>query len=162
MDSVLQWLSELNRPEIIWFMIGLVLAISEFAMPGFIVVFFGFGAMLTGLCCYLFHISLNTQLAFFVVFSMVSLVLTRKFLKKIFAGDKKDSSAGLDDESEYKGKKAIVVSRIEAGGTGKIEFQGSDWNATSNETIEQGSRVVIISRENLTMKVKEDAKKHEA
>ncbi len=156
MDGMAQWFSDLNRPEIIWFIIGLVLAIAEFAMPGFIVFFFGVGAALTGLCCLLFDISLNMQLLLFIVFSLSSLLAFRKLLKKISVGSKKHQPLGLDDEGEYIGHKATAITKIAAGGEGKVEFNGSDWNATSSYAIELGERVVITAHKNLILEVKPD------
>ncbi len=156
MNCISQWLSELNKPEIIWFIIGLVLVISEFAMPGFIIFFFGVGAALTGLSCLLFDISLNVQLLLFVVFSLISLFAFRHLCKKIFIGSKRRQPLGLDDEGEYIGHKATAITRIEAGGEGKVHFNGSDWNATSSQTIEEGTRVIITAHKNLILDVKPD------
>ena len=154
MDGLPQWVSELNRPEIIWFIIGLILALSEFAMPGFIVFFFGLGAALTGACCLFFDISLNVQLLLFVAFSLISLLAFRKLLKRIFIGDNRNPAFGLDEEGEYIGHRATVITKIEAGGEGKIEFHGSNWIATSSQTIEQGASVIITAHKNLVLEVK--------
>lgn len=156
MQGFMEWLGEWGKPEIIWFVIGLVLIISEFAMPGLIIIFFGFGAILTAILCIIFDFSLNIQLLLFTIFSLASLLLLRKYLKNIFYGKIKPTATDLEDESEYVGRKAVVVSKIEAGGEGKIELDGSHWSATSNETIDAGTRVKITAHKNLTMKVKPD------
>ncbi len=156
MDGISQWFGELNRPEIIWFIVGLVLITCEFAMPGLIIFFFGLGALLTGFCCLLFDISLPVQLLLFVLFSSISLAAFRNLLKKIFVGSKKHQRLGLDEEGEYVGHKATAITKIEAGGEGKVEFNGSDWNATSSLPIEPGTRVVITAHNNLRFEVKPD------
>ncbi len=37
------------KPEIVWLIIGVILVIMEFAVPGVILVFFGVGAILTAI-----------------------------------------------------------------------------------------------------------------
>ncbi len=46
-----------------WLIIGVMLLFLELAVPGFILFFFGVGALLTSLGAYLFHLSLSWQLA---------------------------------------------------------------------------------------------------
>ncbi|MFI4911076.1 MAG: NfeD family protein [Sedimentisphaeraceae bacterium JB056] len=156
MESFLEWLKEFGKPEIIWFIIGLLLVILEFAVPGLIVIYFGLGAILTAILCVIFNISINVQIIFFVLFSIASLLLTRRYLKNIFIGTNRATDDGIDTENEYVGKKAIVVVPIDAGGEGKIDFQGSHWKATSKESIEEGCRVVITGHCNLTMSVERE------
>jgi membrane protein implicated in regulation of membrane protease activity len=154
MESFLEWLKEFAKPEIIWFIVGLLLVIAEFAIPGLIVIYFGFGAIMTAILCIPFDFSLNTQIILFVIFSLAALLLTRRYLKKVFTGTNRTTRNDIDTENEYIGHKAIVIEPIDAGGEGRIEFQGSHWKATSKEFIEEGCRVVIVGHENLTMKVK--------
>lgn len=153
MDNFIQWLNEFRQPEILWFIIGFVLIIAEFVMPGFIIIYFGFGAIFTAICCLLINMSVNAQIVLFIVFSVVSLVLTRSFLKKIFIGDDSSEDNAVEGESEYVGHEAVTIGDIEAGGEGKIEFQGSDWQAKSDKAIEKGCRVVIIGHNNLMMTI---------
>ena len=44
-------IKEFLTPEIIWFLVGLVLLILEFAMPGLIIGFFGVGAWVVAIVC---------------------------------------------------------------------------------------------------------------
>ena len=47
----MDWLKEFLKPELIWFLIGLVLLLMEFAIPGLVVLFFGIGAwVVAGVC----------------------------------------------------------------------------------------------------------------
>ncbi len=156
MSSFIEWLKEFGKPEIVWFLIGLLLIIAEFASPGLIIIYFGLGAIFTAICCLLFNISLNFQITLFVGFSVISLLLTRHFMKKVFTGNKFGETEGFDVQSEYVGHSGVAITDIAGGGEGKIEFQGTDWRATSDDAIEKGSRVVIIGHKNLTLKVKTD------
>ena len=53
---------ELLKPELIWFIAGLIMLLAEFAMPGLIIFFFGVGAWLVALICLFIDISINIQL----------------------------------------------------------------------------------------------------
>ena len=68
-------LRDFLRPEIIWFLVGLVLLVMEFALPGLIIGFFGIGAWIVAAVCLITEIGLNAQLAIFIVSSVLSLLL---------------------------------------------------------------------------------------
>ncbi len=139
-------------PIIIWFFVGLVMVLLEFAIPGLIVVFFGVGAWVTAILVAIFPaMAVWVQLMIFTVFSLVPLVLLRGLLKKRFFSDQKGAeSEGLDD---YIGKKAVVGKAIK-NGEGKIHFKGTSWNAFSDEDIAEGTSVIIVAKDSIKLKVK--------
>ncbi|MCH8299506.1 MAG: NfeD family protein [Candidatus Marinimicrobia bacterium] len=139
------------KPEVIWFIIGLALLISEFILPGVVIIFFGIGAWVTTIFILIFGISLNYQLVVFISTSLLSLALLRKFIKTLIYNRK-----GSDLESileEFIGKTAVVQSEIKLGSQGKIEFKGSNWEAVSDQEIKKGEVVKIISKDSIVMKV---------
>ena len=139
------------KPEVIWFIIGLVLLILEFILPGVVIIFFGIGAWVTTIFILIFGISLNYQLVVFISTSLLSLALLRKFIKTLIYNRK-----GSDLESileEFIGKTAVVQSEIKLGSQGKIEFKGSNWEAVSDQEIKKGEVVKIISKDSIVMKV---------
>ena len=82
------------------------------------------------------------------------LVLLRSKLKGIFKGhvsSRQDTAKAMD---EFAGQKAVVKKTIVAGLGGKVEFHGTNWRAEADEEIAQGAVVEILSKENLTLKVK--------
>ena len=83
MEGLNEWL----KPEIIWFLIGLVLLVLEFSAPGLIIAFFGVGAWVVALVTLFIDISLTTQLIIFLVTSVLMLVFLRKYLQKVFKLD---------------------------------------------------------------------------
>lgn len=48
----------LKEPAMVWFLIGLVLIVSEFAVPGLVIIFFGLGAWATALALLAIDMSL--------------------------------------------------------------------------------------------------------
>ena len=145
------------KPELIWFLLGLALLITEFAMPGLIVFFFGVGACIVAIVCLLSSYvagSINTQLIIFIGSSVASLLLLRRWLKGIFLGhtvSKQDLKQNLE---EFVGQRAVVVDKIVPKAGGKVEFHGTNWEARAEQEIAAGAVVEIIGKDNITLKVK--------
>jgi membrane protein implicated in regulation of membrane protease activity len=145
-----------SQPELYWFLLGLALMLSELALPGFVIVFFGIGAWVTAFTLLLgFTEPFNVQLLVFLISSLLSLVLFRKQGQKYFQGrvsGKLDDVAKLDD---VRGERAVVIEDIvPATLAGKVEFHGTNWNAIAATEIKKGTPVEILERDNLTLKVK--------
>lgn len=145
-------MKELLTPPVIWFLVGVVFLLLELALPGLIIFFFGVGAWIVALCLVIFDMSLTLQLLVFVITSVVSLLLLRRFLQHKFF--KQDNSNQLSLEEEFIGKIAIAEIDFKAGTAGKVSFKGTDWSATSDEDILKGDKVKIISRDSITLIVK--------
>jgi len=71
MDNINEWI----KPVVVWFLIGLVLLILEFLMPGVIFFFFGIGAWITAIITLFTDVSFNTQLAIFIISSVMLLIV---------------------------------------------------------------------------------------
>jgi len=145
------------KPELIWFLVGLALLIFEFIMPGLIIGFFGAGAWIVAIIC-LFSVyvagSLNAQLIIFIIASVLSLLLLRKWLKGIFIGHVKSKQDTTKDLNEFIGERAVVKEKITPKASGKVEIHGTNWVAESDEEIAEGTVVEITAKDNLTLKVK--------
>ncbi|MHC4844135.1 MAG: NfeD family protein [Planctomycetota bacterium] len=150
MDSIKEFLS----PELIWFVIGIVLLVMEFALPGLIVFFFGAGAIIVAVVCLFVDISINTQLLIFIAASVLSLLCLRKWLKGVFLGHTVSKQNLKENLEEFLGQRATVVETIMPKAGGKVEFRGTNWQADSDQEIEEGSVVEIIGKDNITLKVK--------
>ena len=146
-------LQMLSNPGLLWFIAGLALLLTELFAPALILMFFGLGAWIVTVLYLLFKIGLPAQLIVFAVSSIVLLVFLRKKLKPVFLGyvsSKQNSGQNIDDFFQ---KEAVVLARIEPGKPGKVEFNGVDWDAVSDDTIDVDSRVKIIDRIGLKLKV---------
>ncbi len=149
MDTLNEWL----KPPIIWFAVGVLLLLLEFASPGVVMLFFGIGAWLIAILCLFIDISINMQLAIFILSSLLLLISLRKWFKTLFQGRFEPNEAGEEVLKEFVGKKAFVTREITASG-GKVEFQGSNWGAEADTIIPQGTAVEIVGRNNITLIVK--------
>lgn len=144
----------LIKPELIWFLIGLALLLAEFAIPGLVLIFFGAGAWIVALLCLLLNIGLNTQLVIFIITSVLSLLLLRKWITGVFRGHTSGTQELTEDMKEFIGERVIVTAAIGAQLPGKVELHGTDWSATADVAIDAGTAVEIVGKENLTLKVK--------
>ncbi|SHO48339.1 NfeD family protein [Desulfopila aestuarii] len=143
---------QLNTPSLLWFLTGVVLLLLELSMPSFVLFFFALGAWLTAGAAWLYEISLNTQILIFIVASLVSLLLLRRFVKKAFGGGK--SSDGRSDHSLAEaGTKVVVVADIVPPSEGKIKYSGTTWRATASEKIEAGEIAEIVEQDGLLITV---------
>lgn len=142
------------NPAVVWIIAGIVMLLMEFAAPGFIIFFFGIAALLVGFLCLILPLSLNLQLFFFILLSLFMVFFLRKKMKSIFAGRIKSANEIDDSTDSFVGEKAVVTSRITPDRGGEIELHGTSWNAEADETIEVEQLVIVIDKQNLTLKVK--------
>lgn len=137
-------------PEIIWMLLGIFLILAEFVVPGLVVVFFGFSALIVGLLIWA-GMPGEGPLPF-VVFAAVSLgtlLLLRKQCKSWFVGKSIGSQiAGEDDD--FLGREAVVASGFDnaRAQAGRVTYRGTQWDArTKEETqLKTGDPVKIIGR----------------
>lgn len=140
--------------ELIWFLFGLVLMLGEIVTPGFVLVFFGVAAWIISLMLWLgVSISFTTQLFIFLITSVGTLMLFRKYGSKYSHGKVVTPGAGTSID-DVKGEKAVVLYDIQPNIGGKVEFHGTLWNAESDVAISKGTSVEVVERNNLTLKVK--------
>ena len=141
-----------NNAPFDWFLLGLLLAVLELIIPGFVIIFFAFGAWLLALITLVFDISLALQIILFVVASVSSLILLRKRLKSRFFREKVNASSNQDNE--FIGKKVMVTEAISPGKNGKVEYKGANWSAKSDVEIGSGAMVEIVGQESICLIVK--------
>ncbi len=140
------------RPDLFWFIIGMVFLLLELAIPGFVIFFFGFGAWVTSLVCLIANPGLDLQIIIFSVTSLLSLLLLRKMLTQRFFKESDGSPETLADE--FIGKEALALESIPKGSKGRVEFKGAPWTASSSENIESGQIVIITNKDSINLIVK--------
>ncbi|MBQ6924685.1 MAG: NfeD family protein [Kiritimatiellae bacterium] len=140
---------------VFWLSLGLILAVSEFVVPGFVIIFFGAGALVTGVLKLLWS-GLPDSLAL-LVFTLSSLGALLLF-RKTWAGGKVIRDGNTKDEGDVDescvGRKVSVVEAIAPGKAGKVELNGANWTAESDESLETGASAVVTERHGLTLIVK--------
>ena len=142
-------------PQYVWILVGLAIMCMELFLPGFILCFFGLGAVLTGLLKIFLPMGINTQLVLFAVLSIVLLVSFRRYAQGYFTGRVSNTNPSGAPMETHTGETAIVVEDIIPDSPrGKVEFNGTFWNADAEMEIKKGTKVTIVERHDLTLKVK--------
>lgn len=136
---------------VVWFIIGFALLLLEFALPGLIIMFFGVGAWVVAIMSLFIDMSINMQLVVFLVASLFSVLLLRKWLQKTLLERKRPREV---IESEFIGKTAKAETAISPGQNGKVLFKGSSWQAMSEDIISPGENVTIIDTQSILLIVK--------
>lgn len=145
-----------SRPSL-WFILGLLLTLSEFAVPGVMICFFGVAAMLmAGLLVLFPEMSSSLLIALYIATSLALLFGLRRFMPKTFSGRTRKATSDPDDD-DVAGALATTLEPIEPNRPGKVEFRGTRWTASSTETIPAGTPVVVTRRENLTLFVEKQS-----
>ena len=135
-----------------WMVIGMALMTLELVVPGVVLVFFGAGAIMTGLVTLMFpSFPMYAQTLLFTIFSVVSLVVCRRFI--VGRGKGQTARQDVDYDDDFTGRMATVVEAIPAGAPGKAELNGANWNAVSDVPVAVGARVRVVSRDGLTLHV---------
>ncbi|TGM62485.1 NfeD family protein [Leptospira meyeri] len=140
-----------NSPYV-WIFLGLTLLFSEFLLPGTFVMFLGIGAIFTGILARLMPMEFYSQVIVWVLSSLVSILVGGTFVKRFFKSESSVDPFVKDDflNQIVPVEMDILVQRH----GGKIRFQGTLWDAVSNDSkITKGNYVRILSRENLTFTV---------
>jgi len=138
--------------SLIWAVTGLLLILAEFAVPQFVVFFFGLGALVNAILVPLvpgLSRNIPLQLILWAITSGVSLGMLRKYASRWFRGD----TGGTNSDADV-GRTATVLEEIAPDSPGRISLHGTSWRAiTIDETIPAGSTVTILGKENLSYTV---------
>lgn len=125
---------------IVWLVAIIVLALIEAGTTQLVAIWFVVGSV-GAFIANLFNTPLWVQLIVFVAVSILSLALTRPFLKKYLAVKKVSTNA-----DRYVGETAIVTDAIDNSlAKGQVKVLGSVWTARSADgsVIAQGARVKV-------------------
>ncbi len=128
-----------------WFVVGILLILSELILPAFAAIWFGIAAIMVGILYWLFPwMSLTTQIVVWIIFSIVCTVLWFKMIKPLSIDRTK---AGLPREATI-GQVGMVIQTGMAHEQIKVRFPmpvlGADeWNCRSIEPVQVGDRVRV-------------------
>ena len=153
MDEIVSFFS--NWGVWAWLSIGVLLMIAELFVPGVFIMWFGFGAILTGLITGLVSdLSVAMQLWTFVVMSVISLGLGIFVYGKIFGPMKEKGNETRTGAQRLVGKTFIVSEAIQ-NGKGKVIVGDTVWLARSKKKIAKGAEVVVVDVDGTQLLVEE-------
>ena len=140
-----------NMPAL-WLAAMVVLLIIEGAVPGLVSIWFALGA-LAALLAAILHAPVWLQVTWFVVVSVVSLILTRPLARKYVNSKTQPTNADM-----LIGSDCVVRERIDnLRGTGAVLAQGKEWTArmeNGEASAEAGEIVRIVRIEGVKLIVK--------
>ena len=137
-----------------WAVGGVVLILAELALPAFVLVWFGLGALvMTVVLLVAPALGITAQLAIWLV---VSLALTG-FWFKVFKPSQHKTRIGMS-ESEVVGEIGVLTHDVAPFSRGEVRFQkplvGADvWPCIADEEIKAGERVKVLEVEGSLLKV---------
>ena len=132
-----------------WLVLFVILALFELATVNLVYIWFSLGALITTFVS-LATDNLMLHLAVFTISSILLLLLTKPFVKKMKKRDKIPTNLDM-----VIGKKGIVTETIEKDGIGEVKVLGKKWSAYSDKEIEENSKVKILSINGVKLKVEE-------
>ena len=124
-----------------WLIIAGLFFVGEIATVGFLIFWFGVGALIAMLVSF-FTSNIIIQTTIFVISSTILIFATKPFVKK-FADVKKTNT----NVYSIIGKTALVIKTIDPiHSVGQIKINGEVWTAESenNQVIDEGSEVEIL------------------
>ena len=134
---------------VLWLVAMVVLLVVEAAVPGLVSIWFALGA-LAALISSLFHAPVWLQLVWFLLVSVVSLILTRPLVKKYVNSRTTPTNADM-----VIGKDAIVTEAIDnLHGKGAVLLEGKTWTARmadETQTAAAGKKVRVLRIEGVKL-----------
>lgn len=136
-----------------WAVGGIVLILAELAVPSFVLIWFGLGALVVALTLALAGIGLTAQLAIWLA---VSLILVAGWFK-VFKPGMHKTRIGMADANII-GEVGILVHDVAPFAKGQVRFQkpilGADqWECIADEPIKSGERAKVLAVEGSFLKV---------
>lgn len=142
-------------PPLVWFLVGLGLALLEFVVPGVILIFFAAGAwVVAGVLVLEPALTVPLQLLTFTVASVGLLVGLRNWVQGALYGHITHSQDPDDALDEFRGKQVKLLKDIVPGRVdGAIEFKGALWTVISDVHLRKGDTALIIGVEGVALKI---------
>ena len=137
-----------------WAVVGIVLMLVELAVPAFVLVWFGLGALLVALLAALVpHVGLTAQLSVWLGTSLALVLLWFRIFKREYH----KTRIGMAD-ADVIGEVGLLARDVAPFEKGEVRFQkpvlGSDvWTCIADEAIKSGARVKVLAVEGSFLKV---------
>lgn len=136
-----------------WAVAGIVLILAELAVPAFVLVWFGLGALVVAVLAAVMAIGVTAQLSAWL---MVSVLLVFLWFK-VFRPESHRTRVGMSAPAMI-GEIGLLTQSVAPFGRGEVRFQkpllGADiWPCMADEEIAAGTRVKVVAVEGSLLKV---------
>ena len=131
----------------IWFILGVVLVVLEFFIPGAILSFLGAGAIIVaGLLHFKLITGVLQAFIFWFIISIILVLFLRSFVLKFMPSLKEKQETS--EEELAKGSIVEVLEDITPHSKGRISFRNTTWEAHSDHHFQKGDSAKIIKSQN--------------
>jgi membrane protein implicated in regulation of membrane protease activity len=135
-----------------WLSIGLALLVLEVVLSGFVLLWIGIGAVISGLVFFAVSLQLDMQLVTFAVTSILALVIGRPVLLRRLRGQQEPES-GLNDRAvSLIGSTAVLTTALTQG-RGRARIADGEWSVRSTVDLPAGSAVRVEAVDGNTLQV---------
>ena len=136
-----------------WAVTGIVLILAELAVPAFVLVWFGLGALVVALLVALTTVGVTAQLAAWLVVSVLLVFLWFR----VFRPESHKTHIGMSEPAML-GEVGLLARDVAPFEKGEVRFQrpllGTDtWPCIADEEIAAGTRVKVVAVEGSLLKV---------
>ncbi|MCB0377831.1 MAG: NfeD family protein [Bdellovibrionales bacterium] len=133
-----------------WLILGVILIVLEFIVPGAIVVFLGVAAMAVGGLLYFGIITtwFHAFIAWFIG-SLFLMLFLRQLFVAYFEGD--SSVENVDEDVDMQGSVVEVTEEVLPYKEGRVRFRETTWSARSDEELSVGSKARVLKRDGNTL-----------
>ncbi len=132
-----------------WLILFILLSLIEIATVNLVSIWFAVGALITTFVS-LATDNLMLHLAVFTISSILILLLTKPFVKKMKKREEVPTNLDM-----VIGKKGIVTEKIEKDGIGEVKVLGKKWSAYSDNEVTENKKVKVLSINGVKLKVEE-------
>jgi membrane protein implicated in regulation of membrane protease activity len=133
----------------LWLGFGIFCIVSEFLLPGLVMVFVGLGALTVVLGMHFGYLdSLSNQFIVFFISSLIYLFSLRFLVLHFVPTNTRKEK--INEDEQVIGSEVEVIEDISAGKLGRIKYSESTWQAKAVTTILKGEKATIIGRDNIT------------
>ena len=132
-----------------WLVLFVVLALFELVTVNLVSIWFSLGALITTFVS-LVTDNLMIHLAVFTISSILLLLLTKPFVKKMKKREEVPTNLDM-----VVGKTGVVTETIEKDGIGEVKVLGKKWSAYSDKEVKEHSKVKVLSINGVKLKVEE-------
>jgi membrane protein implicated in regulation of membrane protease activity len=131
-----------------WIILFFVCLLLEIISTGFFLMSIGIGAGVAAVVSYM-NFDPITQLLVFVVVTIICLIVSRPFAKKLTQGSPKKKATS----DRLIGKEGTVLEPIDIESSGMVKIAGENWRAMANENISVGEKVIVEKIKGVRLKV---------
>ena len=131
-----------------WIILFVVCVFLEILTTGFFLLSVGIGSVAAAVANYMSFDPI-TQLLIFAIVTVICVIVSRPFAKKLTQGGSKKKAAS----DRLLGTEGIVVEHIDIEHSGIVQISGETWRAIADENISVGEKIIIKEIKGVKLKV---------